>query len=225
MATQEHSRLIAKVAKAALAPMGLRQKGRSRTWLDDQAWWVGIVEFQPSGWSKGSGVNVGGCLLWSHKGFLSFDFLAHRDLGFARFVSPEQFQSEIERLAHDAKRAIEGQREQIGSVDRVVETLKASRLSPPWLDLHAGIGSGLTGDPTAAADHFGRVMAEESAEAPWLDELKRQTRELRSFLEDAPAFRAAVRSRIHRERRSLGLAEIPDLELERRLVDCRGSGQ
>ena len=30
-----------------MRPLGLVQEGRSRTWLDDQAWWLGIVEFQP----------------------------------------------------------------------------------------------------------------------------------------------------------------------------------
>lgn len=35
-----------------LAPLGVRRRSRSRTWLDDHGWWLGIVEFQPSagGW-------------------------------------------------------------------------------------------------------------------------------------------------------------------------------
>jgi hypothetical protein len=50
----EHGRLIAAAAKAALAPLGCVRKGQSRVWYSDQRYWVIAVEFQPSGWSKGS---------------------------------------------------------------------------------------------------------------------------------------------------------------------------
>jgi hypothetical protein len=42
-----HNRLVAQAAKEVLSPLGLTQKGRSRVWLDDHAWWLGVVEFQP----------------------------------------------------------------------------------------------------------------------------------------------------------------------------------
>src|SRR5256885_11111558 len=54
-----HSKLITAAAREILRPLGLFQKGRSRVWLDDQGWWLGVVEFQPSDWSKGSYLNVG----------------------------------------------------------------------------------------------------------------------------------------------------------------------
>jgi len=54
-----HSKIIADAAKRNLAPIGLTRKGRSRVWLDDRGWYVTVVEFQPSGFSKGSYLNVG----------------------------------------------------------------------------------------------------------------------------------------------------------------------
>src|SRR5689334_1392764 len=60
----DHNAEIAAAAKAVLAPMGFRRKGRSRIWLDDHGWWVGVVEFQPSGWSRGSYLNVAASYLW-----------------------------------------------------------------------------------------------------------------------------------------------------------------
>jgi hypothetical protein len=53
-----HDRIIADAAKAALGPLGFKRKGRSRTWLADHGWWLTVVEFQPSAWSKGSYLNV-----------------------------------------------------------------------------------------------------------------------------------------------------------------------
>src|SRR6202000_1719294 len=38
-------------------PLGLERRGRSRTWIDDQRWYAIVVEFQPSGFSKGSYLN------------------------------------------------------------------------------------------------------------------------------------------------------------------------
>ena len=60
-ADSQHNRIIARAAKRRLEPLGCLQKGRSRTWIDDHGWWIGVVEFQPSGWSKGSYLNVGAC--------------------------------------------------------------------------------------------------------------------------------------------------------------------
>ncbi|MBO0772648.1 MAG: hypothetical protein J2P35_14415 [Actinobacteria bacterium] len=48
--TPEVGEIIAEVAGQVLAPLGVRRRGRSRTWLDDHGWWLGIVEFQPSSW-------------------------------------------------------------------------------------------------------------------------------------------------------------------------------
>lgn len=50
-------------AREILRPMGRVRKGRSRTWWDDHGWWLINVEFQPSGFSKGSYLNVGICWL------------------------------------------------------------------------------------------------------------------------------------------------------------------
>jgi hypothetical protein len=62
--TDQHSRLIAETASAALSPLGLVRKGQSRIWLDDQSWWLGAAEFQPSNWKPGAYLNVGLMFLW-----------------------------------------------------------------------------------------------------------------------------------------------------------------
>src|ERR1700761_427171 len=98
MLTTQHSRLINVAARTILRPLGCVQKGRSRTWLDDQSWWVGVVEFQPSGWARGSYLNVGACWLWSEKNYLSFD-AGHRVQEFQPFIDDEQFSLVAQKLA------------------------------------------------------------------------------------------------------------------------------
>ena len=43
--------------------MGFWRKGRSRMWLADRDFWLGVVEFQPSGFRKGTYLNVAGALV------------------------------------------------------------------------------------------------------------------------------------------------------------------
>jgi hypothetical protein len=75
-----HTKLINAAARETFQPLGLVQKGRSRMWRDDRAWWLGIVEFQPSSWTRGSYLNVGVNWLWNVKDWHSFDF------GYRRYV-------------------------------------------------------------------------------------------------------------------------------------------
>jgi hypothetical protein len=50
----EHGKLIAAAAKAALLPLGCRRKGQSRCWYSDERFWYIFIEFQPSAWSRGT---------------------------------------------------------------------------------------------------------------------------------------------------------------------------
>ena len=54
----EHGKLIAAAAKAALLPLGCRRKGQSRCWFSDERFWYIFIEFQPSAWSRGTYLNV-----------------------------------------------------------------------------------------------------------------------------------------------------------------------
>lgn len=64
MAMEPHTKIINAVAKRILAPQGFFQRGRSRTWLQDNGWFLTLVEFQPSAYSKGTYLNVAMNFLW-----------------------------------------------------------------------------------------------------------------------------------------------------------------
>lgn len=64
MAVRQADKIIIKAAREVLRPEGLFQKGTSRIWLDDQGWFLTVVEFQPSSWSQGAYLNVALSFLW-----------------------------------------------------------------------------------------------------------------------------------------------------------------
>ena len=77
MTVEPHAKIINAVAKKYLAPQGFFQKGRLRTWLQDNGWFLTVVEFQPSGFSKGTFLNVGMHFLWKipcGEPVISFDY-------------------------------------------------------------------------------------------------------------------------------------------------------
>lgn len=55
----DHNKQIRQIAGAVLKPQGLFQKGNSRIWIDDNGWFLILVEFQPGSWAGGSYLNVG----------------------------------------------------------------------------------------------------------------------------------------------------------------------
>ncbi|MDE7098461.1 MAG: hypothetical protein K2O60_04885 [Ruminococcus sp.] len=61
---EQHNKIINTVAKQYLASEGLFRVGSSRTWIDDNGYFLTIVEFQSSGYAKGTYLNVGINFMW-----------------------------------------------------------------------------------------------------------------------------------------------------------------
>lgn len=93
-----HDAIIRAAARMHLAPLGFRQKGRSRTWLRDHDWWLAVVEFQPSSWSKGSYLNVACMWLWHPQDHIAFH-VCERLGRYAEFEDEASFQIAVDGLA------------------------------------------------------------------------------------------------------------------------------
>lgn len=68
-----HSKIINKVAKEYFKPHSIKQKGRSRIWLDTQDWFSIIIEFQPFSGRLGTALNVAVNFHWLEQDYFSFD--------------------------------------------------------------------------------------------------------------------------------------------------------
>ena len=143
-----HDTLIASAAKQALQPAGFRRKGRSRVWFADHGWWLNVVEFQPSGLSKGSYLNNAAHWLWSDSGHISFDF-GGRTAGFEEHASDEQFASAIQKLAEAAADEAKILGNTVASIGTAADLLIKQEASlgeeaqGSWSAYHAGVAAGL----------------------------------------------------------------------------------
>lgn len=215
-----HDKIIAHEAKLVLGPVGFRQKGRSRLWFSDHGWWVRVVEFQPSSWSKGSYLNVAAHWLWNEGGYVSFDF-GGRVSEHEKYESDEQFRVAAVGLAKKAASAAEQLRITFPSLDAAADVLlKEVRAGhgnrnghPGWPAYHAGIASAFIGRAPDAREMFKLVR---SGSAQPESVLSQAAATMSDLVSDPLAFRARVNALIEAQRLALKLpkksnvAEAPD---------------
>lgn len=155
-----HDKLIANAAKTALQPLGLRRKAQSRLWIGDRGWWLAVVEFQPSGFEKGSYLNVAAHWLWSAKGYISFDLGCGADGGirvadFEAYDPEEPFNDAATRLATAAAAGVHVLAAQLQSITATADLLLAREAASPvrgsWPTYHAGVAAGISGRADEAA--------------------------------------------------------------------------
>ncbi|MER9234509.1 DUF4304 domain-containing protein [Mesorhizobium sp. M0622] len=202
MAENEHGRIIASEAKTALQPAGFRRRGRSRVWIADRGFWLSVVEFQPSSWSKGTYLNVAVHWLWSLPPYtLTFDRV-ERVGSFVEFESPEQFFPLVGQMAREAVEIDQAHRSMFPSV-HAAATILVNELQPgaygEWPALNAGVAAGLAGDFETARRLFESARRHAASQA----------QVILTYIDDPVAFRSYVRGIIEAERAYYGLGASP----------------
>ncbi|MGB8368697.1 MAG: hypothetical protein ACLPYZ_04045 [Limisphaerales bacterium] len=201
----DHNKLIAEVAKQTLLPAGLRRKGKSRVYYDDNGWWCTIVEFQPSGFSKGSYLNVGICWLLYEKDYWSFN-VGTQEGNDRRFVSAKnenEFSNAVFEKAMRAKEIAENNRERFFSVSKAHEYYQSIKREG-WDFYYSAVIAGLNREFTVAVENFNSWLAyPETTE--WQKEANSRARELMYLLERPREFVEAVTKIVSRTRALLRL--------------------
>jgi hypothetical protein len=216
----DHNRAIALAARAALAPLGFRRKGQSRTWLADHGYWLLAIEFQPSAWSKGSYLNVAAHWLWAPPSLSepryhpSFDF---NPRGFSRvgdFVELEKVADfgATTTLAEIAAAEAQALRALLPSLEVIAEVLTAaedqrSDAIPGWPAFNAAMAAALTGRRETAAALFQSILAVPDPQ-PW--SLYPAARALLPLVGDPAPMRAHARREIAARRDAYRLPAISD---------------
>jgi hypothetical protein len=206
-ADSQHNRIIARAAQRRLKPLGCVQKGRSRTWIDDHGWWLGVIEFQPSGWSKGSYLNVGACWMWYAKDFLSFDD-GYRVEEFQPFRDDEQFEQVAAALAERAAIEVETLRRRFPSLASAAKYLIAKQADDRdlWAHYNAGVAAGLVGDTGTAKARLRKVVAVPQQDVPWILQLKEKSGMLLDLADNTSRFRSETAAVVGRARDLLKLS-------------------
>ena len=202
----EHGKLIAAAAKAALAPMGCRRIGQSRCWISDERYWTIWIEFQPSAWSKGSYLNVRPSWLWLRYGANDHH---SRPTDFISFENAEQFTPLIENMASIAAQTVVTMRARFRRLEDV-NRFFAERVSQDGFPVYrAAVTAGLVGDVKTARQLFQRMEALDAENyEPWIN-LKSECAALAALLDDPVRYRAAILETIAERRRKLRLPPDP----------------
>jgi hypothetical protein len=212
VAQPPHTRLLTAAARQFLRPLGLGQRGRSRLWLDDQGWWVIVAEFQPSGWSKGSYLNVGAMWLWCEKDYFSFDYNSRIE-NFAPYEDEAQFAPLAENLARRAAEEVARLRSLFPSVQAAAQQLAAKLPMGFWDNFHAGVACGLAGNTTQSRYFFSKVAGTDGQQ-DWVQAAASLARGYSLALEDLPGFRCRIEAVIRRARELLRLSGVADIVLD-----------
>jgi hypothetical protein len=188
--------------------MGLFQKGRSRTWLDDRGWWVGVVEFQPSSWARGSYLNVGCMWLWGAKDYISFDE-GYRVERFLEFRNEMQFEAQAKSLAERAALEVARYRKLFPNVHEVCVHYLRQKPTGFWPNFHAAVACALAGEGDEARRHFKQVADWDAGNREWFIKEQAEARFLSAIVDDVARFRAVVAERVHLARK---LQKLPILK-------------
>jgi hypothetical protein len=203
----EHGRLIAAAAKAALAPLGCKRKGQSRLWISDERYWLITVEFQPSAWSRGSYLNVRPVWLWLRLGANdSFP----RPADYIEFENAEQFTPLIRDMAAVAAQTVLAFRHRFRTLADVNRYFAERITGDGWPVYRTAVTAGLVGDTETARHLFRRMEVWDTKNwEPWM-KLKSESAAMAALLDDPEQFRSVLLATITSKRMVFGL--LPDPE-------------
>ena len=200
----DHNRAIRDAAREILRPLGCIQKGRSRLWYVDHAWWLALVEFQPSGFSRGSYLNVGACFLWHESSTFPFgDFAGERP-----WLSEHELTGDGARdLAMQARDSLFQVQERHSDVVKTASYLNLRDSHSNWGHFDAGVALGLSGRTSEAQAHFRSAIADANG-IEWIEQLNVECLYLFNLVGDELKFLEWAEKRVSHTRQLKGLPPI-----------------
>ena len=132
MGINPHDQIIKQLCKDILLPLGVFQKGTSRTYIDDNGYFFTVIEFQPSAYAKGTHLNIALHFLWNKRDYISFDFpFESRVKNFVEYQNDEQFTHEVIKYVQEAA-------EQVLFYRKLQDIATAKSYRKKWLRKYKG---------------------------------------------------------------------------------------
>lgn len=177
----EHGKLIAAAAKAALAPLGCRRIGQSRTWISDHGAWVVMIEFQPSAWEKGTYLNVWPSWLWLRMGSGDADIRVGE---YIPFESVQQFEPLVKELAEQGARTVLELRRRFRTLSDI-NAYFAGRVAGEGFPVYrAAMTAGLLGDITSSRNLLRRLKDWPPIGLQWQQMMQEECAAMAKLLDD-----------------------------------------
>jgi hypothetical protein len=207
----DHNKVIRAAAKGALAPLGLIQQRNSRIWYDDHGWWAIVVEFQPSGFDRGSYLNVAVAWMLYECEHWAFD-IGGRAEGFHAASGEHQFEAAMSAVAAVAARKVIEYRERFSTLEDMRSYYQTVDGQGGWPDYYAGVLEGLCGDRASAERRFMAVISA-PASFTWHRALQFRSQDLLRLLGNPGFFRDSILGIVLRCRAGRCLGEMPVEEI------------
>lgn len=188
----DHNKIITKTATVFFKNHGIKRKGQSRTFFDDNCWFTTIIEFQPNSREKGTFLNVGVNFHWYNQDYFSFD-IGNRQSSFIEFRNETQFESEVEKLCKLALEKVAEYNESFKTLNTSREKICNSEFASDslWGNYHKGTVSGLIGDFNSMKVYYENLLSAEY-NFPWVNELKERTKLLLEKTASLESFKTEV---------------------------------
>lgn len=211
MPPSPHQRIIQQVARATLGPAGLRQRGRSRCWLDDRSWYAILVEFQPSSFTRGSYLNVGVNWFWEPREFWAFDlpWPDQYENGLVEYHDDAAFKADFSRMAGRALTYVTEIRAVLTNPKDAFALMSRDYLAENncWPAYHFGIAAALCRKIEIARGCLARVIASDHP-FDWVRQRRDVAVSLLDRLDDQEAFVRFINERIALGRKMKGLPPL-----------------
>ena len=197
-----HTRFLNYAARTILQSNGLFQKGQSRTWIDDNGWFLIIVEIQPKDWNKGAYLKVGIDYLWRNKNKLTMEY-GHNQKEFIAFRDREEsFYNDLLIMYSVAMEKVEEYRKfaDIAYAKRKISGV--NRFSSNAHELYNKMMICGLAEDSQAVEYYKKLLervysVEEASEKVYLEEL---TEEWKDFIYDTGIFKAYIQEKIKVQR-------------------------
>ncbi|MCT2407487.1 hypothetical protein NZD88_08050 [Chryseobacterium antibioticum] len=213
MTSPDHSKIINKTAKKIFGPYGIKQKGRSRIWFDDNGWYTTVIEFQPFTGRQGTTLNVGVNFNWHEQVYFSFDISYRQDVDFIEYDgNDDHFSKEVEQLCEIALNKALEYRENLQNIHKAKPFILNHTYTSEniWGSYHKGTICGLTND-LVEQNHYYQKLLQENHPGEWLNELKEQVQLLIANSVHHHKFTENV---IEIIRKTRILKKLPEVEIE-----------
>lgn len=213
MTPPDHSKIISKTAKKILTPYGIKQKGKSRIWLDDCGWYTTVIEFQPFTGRQGTTLNIGVNFHWHEQVYFSFDIGYRQDVDFVEYNGNEdQFSREVENFCKIALSKALEYRENLQNLQKAKSFILNQTYTSEeiWGSYHKGNICGLT-DDLVERNHYYQKLLEASHAGEWLNELKNHVSLLIGHSASKDQF---TENMIETIRKTRSLKKLPEVEIK-----------
>jgi Domain of unknown function (DUF4304) len=205
----DHNKLIKKIAKERLKPHGIFQQGKSRTFLYDNGWYIIVIEFQPSSWSKGTFLNIGVDFNFYPRDYLAFSY-GYREKDFVELKTQQHFESVIHQMCDLILLKVNELNYKFRDIGSSINTLDKDTLKDTWRLFNLSILKVISNDFEGSKKLLEMVCLDK-CDRDWEFERKKVATEILSWMSDDTILFDKLKELINTTR---GLKKLPLIPIE-----------